>query len=55
MDTLVYYIGLCFALRSGQEHCRLRHHPSQFKLIDTFGSTPCLVYEDVCKTNQGGL
>ena len=44
-DTMVYLIGFCFALRSGEEHRRLCFNPAQIELVE----------KDVSKTNQAGL
>ena len=55
LDTMVYYIGLYFAIRGG-EHRKLRHYPSQLRLIKPERGSPYLVFtEDVSKSNQGGL
>lgn len=42
-DTLVFMIGFCFALGSG-EYKRLHHKPSQFQLVKIPGSMPFLRY-----------
>ena len=56
LNTIVYQVGYFFALRSGNEHRRLRHHPSQIQLYEPPGDSAYLVYrEDISKTNQGGL
>ena len=56
LNTKVYQIVYFFALRSGTEHRRLRHNPSQIQLYEPPGQHACLVYrKDVSKTNQGGL
>ena len=55
-DTVLYLIGLNFALRSGEEHRHLRHFHSQISVVNIEGTVPYIMYcEDVSKTHQGGL
>ena len=56
LNTVIFYNGLYFALRSGQEHRQLRLNPCQIEVIRKPGETPFLRYkEDVSKNNPGGL
>ena len=56
VDTVQFYCGMYFALRSGREHRQLRNSPCQIELIEKPGKRPYLVYrEDLSKNHQGGL
>ena len=56
LDTLIFYIGMNFALRSGDEHRRLRFHPCQVEAKqDEKGQQYLLYIEDVSKDHRGGL
>ena len=56
LNTMVYLIGLNFALRGGQEHRTLSSGPtSQLKLRSNEHGQYLSYTEDVSKTNQGGL
>ena len=55
-NTLVWVLGLNFALRAGQEHRNLRMKNSQLSVaIDEDGKQYLEYKEDVSKTNSGGL
>ena len=56
LNTMVYMIGLYFALRSGKEHRKLRFSPSQIELVEREGERPYLLYtEDESKNHPSGL
>ena len=54
LDTMVFYCGLYFVLRSGKEHRQLRRHPCQIQLVERIGERAHLKYtEDVSKNILG--
>lgn len=55
-DTLVWVLGIQFALRAGQEHRNLTLRNSQLSLqCDELGREFLQYTEDISKTNNGGL
>ena len=56
VDTIFFMNGIYFALRSGQEHRKLRSDPPQIELVEHPGERAYLQYrEDISKNNPGGL
>ena len=56
LDTIIFYNGLYFALRSGQEHRQLRRKPCQIEVVERPDKRPYLLYtEDASKNRPGGL
>ena len=56
LDTIIFYNGLYFALRSGNEHKQLRVRPCQIEVIEPLSGSAYLKYtEDVSKNHPGGL
>ncbi|MCG8624731.1 MAG: DUF3504 domain-containing protein [Proteobacteria bacterium] len=56
LDTIFFMNGIYFALRSGQEHRKLRFHPPQIELVEHAGERAYLQYrEDISKNNPGGI
>ena len=52
LDTVVFYDGLHFALRSGREHRLLRHSPCQVQVVEQPGEQPYLLYHEDASTNH---
>jgi integrase len=56
LDTVLYFFGIHFALRAGQEHRNLRFQNSQISVeTDSEGHRYLLYTEDISKNRQGGL
>ena len=55
LNSVFFFNGVCFALRSGDEHRRLRFKECQIQVVKP-GERVYLMYtEDSSKNNQGGL
>ena len=53
---MIFYNGLYFALRSGNDHRQLRFSPCQIELIENEGNTSYLQYtEDTSKNRPGNV
>ena len=53
LNTIIFMVGLYFALHSSDEHQQLRHSPCQIQLIEKPGGRPYLLYtEDRSKNNH---
>ena len=56
LNTMVFMIGLYFALRSGREHPELRFSSSQIEVVEKEGERAYLLYtEDASNNRPGGL
>ena len=56
LNSVFFFNGVCFALRSGDEHRRLRFKECQIQVVEKPGERAYLLYtEDSSKNNQGGL
>lgn len=55
VDTLLYMIGLHFALRAGQEHWQLRYVDGQIAVNNGPNGRFLRYTEDISKNSQGGL
>ena len=57
-NTMVYMCGVYFALRSGDEHRRLRHEPSQIEVVEDSERAYLVYREDVsswgCEGSKAG-
>ena len=52
LDTIVFYNGLYFALRSGREHHLLKHSPCQVEVVEKPGERPYLLYHEDRDTSR---